>query len=268
MRREQRRRERRSSFLIYGVGSFVAVAVLLLAIVPSVLSARSRSQQRSVGYVKAASTAAQAANCTGVRNDTQISRTHVTTPVDYAALLAAHGQQIPPSSGEHNPDPLSGDVHFYSRAQNPPVERAVHNLEHGFVIGWYDNQLPDDQVSQLQTLAGQAGDRFIVVPWQNGTFPDGRHFVLTAWDRTQRCGTVNADVVDTFVKTYSDPSSGQDWSSPTAPESGASGGTPLATTPSTGTTGGSGATSGPPPTATPGGSGKSAPLTPAPSASK
>lgn len=225
MRREQRRKERRSSFLVYGLGSFLAVAVLLAAIVPSVLQARSRSQQRSVGYVKTASTAAKSADCTGVRNDVQISRDHVTTTVDYAKLLADKGEQIPPSSGPHNANPLPDSIHFYKRADKPVLERAVHNLEHGFIVAWYDNDLPQPEVDKLQQISAQAGERFIAVPWDRGIFPDNRHFVLSAWDRTQRCGTVDQDVVADFVKTYADPRAGQDWKSPTAAESGGSGGT-------------------------------------------
>lgn len=225
MRREQRRKERRSSFLVYGVGSFIAVAVLLAAIVPSVLQARSRSEQRTVGYVKTASAGAKTADCTGVRNDVQISRDHVTATVDYAKLLSEKGEQIPPSSGPHDANPLPDSIHFYQRADKPRLERGVHNLEHGFVIGWYDNELAPAEVTKLQTIAAQAGQRFIAVPWDRGVFPGGRHFVLTAWDRTQRCGTVNADVVANFVKTYTDPTAGQDWKSPTAAESGGSGGT-------------------------------------------
>ena len=237
MRREQRRKERRSSFLVYGIGSFLAVAVLLAAIIPSVLQSRSRAEQRSVGHVKAASAAAKTANCTGVRNDVQISRDHVTTTVDYAKLLSEKGEQIPPSSGPHNANPLPDSIHFYQRADKPTLERAVHNLEHGFIVAWYDNELPQAEVTKLQTIAGQAGERFIAVPWDRGVFPNGQHFVLSAWDRTQRCGTVSADVVADFVKTYADPTSGQDWKSPTAAESGGSGGTVTPDATGTGTTG-------------------------------
>src|SRR4051794_27684180 len=156
MRRQQQRKERRSSILIYGLGSFLAVAVLLAAILPSVLQARHRSEQRSVGYVKAASTSAKAANCTGVRNDTQISREHVATTVDYAKLLADKGEKIPPSSGPHDPNPLPDSIHFYQRADKPKIERAVHNLEHGFIIGWYDSELPQAEVTKLQGRACRA----------------------------------------------------------------------------------------------------------------
>jgi hypothetical protein len=145
--------------------------------------------------------------------------------VDYTKLLAEKGEQIPPSSGPHDANPLPDSIHFYQRADKPKLERAVHNLEHGFIVGWYDSELPADQVTKLQQVAGQAGERFIAVPWDRGVFPDGKHFVLTAWDRTQRCTTVDAAVVADFVKAYEDPTSGQDWKSPTAAESGGSGGT-------------------------------------------
>jgi hypothetical protein len=225
MRREQRRRERRSNVLVYGIGSFLAVAVLLAAIIPSVLQARSRGEQRSVGYVKPASKAAAAAGCSGVRNDVQISRDHTADTVDYTKLLADKGEQIPPSSGPHDPNPLPDSIHFYQRADKPKLERAVHNLEHGFIVAWYDSELPADQVTKLQQVSDQAGERFIAVPWDRGVFPDGKHVVLTAWDRTQRCSTVDAGVVGDFVKTYADPTSGQNWKSPTAGESGGQGGT-------------------------------------------
>ncbi len=224
LRREQRRKERRSSFLIYGFGSFLAVAVLLAAIVPSVLQARERSAKRSVGHVTPAAAAAKAANCTGVRNDAQISRDHVTATVDYAKLLGEKGQQIPPSSGPHDANPLPDSIRFYNRADKPKLERAVHNLEHGFVVAWYDPQLPRPEVDKLQQFAQQAGQRFIAVPWDRGVFPDGRHVVLTAWDRTQRCGTVDATVIGDFQQAYADPTEGQDWKSPTAAESGGAGG--------------------------------------------
>jgi hypothetical protein len=62
------------------------------------------------------------------------------------------------------------------------------------------------------------------VPWTRSVLPDGRHVVLTAWDRTQPCTTVSQTVIDGFVKTYADPTTGEDWPAPTAPEPGEGGG--------------------------------------------
>lgn len=208
------------ALLIYGTTGFVALAVLAGIIVYSVIDNRSKSEQRKVGYVEAASPAALAAGCTGIVNDPMRGAGHVpsTETVDY--------EVAPPSSGIHDGDPLPDAIRFYNPGSGIRVERAVHNLEHGFVVGWYDTELPDDQVEKLRTVANEAGSRFIAVPWDRSVFPDGKHFVLTAWDRTQRCETVSADVVKEFVDKWANPPlDGATWDSPTAPESGAAGGT-------------------------------------------
>ncbi|ABD10124.1 hypothetical protein Francci3_0740 [Frankia casuarinae] len=218
LRREQKRRERRRALLIYGTSGLVAVALLVGIIIYSVADSRSKNEARKVGYVAPASAAATAAGCTGTANDPFRGSTHVSTAVTYEAS--------PPSSGNHNPDPLPDGIPFYNPNSGISVERAVHNLEHGFVIGWYDKSLPTDQVDKLRKLAADAGPRFIGVPWPRSTFVDNKHFVLTAWDRTQRCSTVSADVIKDFVTKHANPdAAGATWDSPTAPESGAAGGT-------------------------------------------
>ncbi|WP_322756603.1 DUF3105 domain-containing protein [Frankia sp. Cas3] len=219
LRREQRRQERRRSFLIYGTGGLVAVAVLAGIIVYALVANQAKDESHSVGHVTAASAAATAAGCTGVVNDASHGSTHV------AANQTVNYDLTPPSSGNHDSSPLPDAYRFYERIPNLRIERAVHNLEHGFIIGWYDAKLPDDQVTALRTAADAAGNRFIAVPWARSEFADNRHFVLTAWDRTQRCATVSESAIKDFVKTYADPSlAGAAWASPTAPESGALGG--------------------------------------------
>lgn len=220
LRREQRQKERRRALLIYGTSGFVAVALLAGVIVYSVFDNRSKNEQRSVGYVAAPSAAATAAGCTGIVNDATAGSKHVgaTDTVDYAVA--------PPSSGNHEFDPLPDAYRFYNPDSGIRPERAVHNLEHGFVVGWYDAELPDDEIEKLRGTANDAGARFIGMPWTRDVFADDKHFVLTAWNRTQRCETVSADVVKEFVDTWADPPlEGVTWDSPTAPESGAAGGT-------------------------------------------
>ncbi|WP_242424607.1 DUF3105 domain-containing protein, partial [Frankia sp. EI5c] len=128
--------------------------------------------------------------------------------------------------GSHDTDPLPDAIRFYNPDSGIRIERAVHSMEHGFVIGWYDTELPDDQVETLRKVAADSGDRFIAVPWTRQAFADNQHFVLTAWDRTQRCTTVAADVVQEFVSKWANPpAEGATWDSPTAPETGLAGGT-------------------------------------------
>jgi hypothetical protein len=220
LRREQQRKERRRALVIYGTAGFVALALLAGIVIYSVVDNRSKAASHKVGYVAAPSSAATAANCTGTVNDASRGNTHVdsATTVNY--------DQAPPSSGHHDADPLPDAIHFYNPTSGIRIERAVHDLEHGFVVGWYDKKLPAAQVEELRKVAANAGDRFIAVPWTRSDFADNRHFVLTAWDRTQRCGTVSQDVVSDFVKNHVNPSAaGVTWDSPTASESGAAGGT-------------------------------------------
>ncbi|MEX5633592.1 DUF3105 domain-containing protein [Parafrankia sp. FMc2] len=220
LRQEQRRKERQRALLIYGTSGFVAIAILAGIIVYSVIDNRSKSEERRVGYVEAASPAATAAGCTGIRNDESRGNAHVgrAETVDYA--------DVPPSSGSHDTDPLPDAIRFYNPDSGIRVERAVHNLEHGFVVAWYDSELPDDQVETLRTAANDAGNRFIAVPWTREAFAGNQHFVLTGWDRTQRCTTVSAGVVEEFVTKWANPpAEGATWDSPTASESGLPGGT-------------------------------------------
>ncbi|WP_250285639.1 MULTISPECIES: DUF3105 domain-containing protein [unclassified Frankia] len=220
LRREQRRQERRRSWLIYGSAGVVLLAVLAGIIIYAVLDNRSKNETHKVGYVAAASKAAAAAGCTGVVNDAPRGNTHV------AANETVSYDAAPPSSGNHDADPLPDAYRFYERIPQLRIERAVHNLEHGFVIGWYDPKLADDQVTALRAAAENAGNRFIAVPWERGDFPGDKHFVLTAWDRTQRCATVSEAAIKEFVSTHANPNAaGATWDSPTAAESGAAGGT-------------------------------------------
>jgi glucose/arabinose dehydrogenase len=105
----------------------------------------------------------------------------------------------------------------------------VGNQNHGYIVIWYDNQLPDPDVKALQTAVA-SNTRTLVVPWTRSTFPDGRHVVLTAWDRTQRCTKASTAVITDFANSYRDLSATQQgWASPSAPTpSGAGGSTPTA----------------------------------------
>ena len=141
--------------------------------------------------------AAQAAGCEPVEEE-EVSKgnKHVAGEVDYAVE--------PPTQGDHSPNTLRNFKRFYSREDNPPIEPAVHNLEHGLVVAWYDDELPADQVAKLEEVSQDMSSRYVAVPWGRSTFEGGRHFVLTAWAVRQRCTTVSQEVVEEFVKAHAD----------------------------------------------------------------
>ena len=218
LRRQQKAAERRKNILFIGSAIAVAVALIAAALIPAYLHDRAKQRKNKTGYQAAATKAEKAAGCLGVHNDpVSPAGQHVTTPIDYSKEkygdTKAGTAPIPPSGGRHNPITLSDQQRFYPLAQKPRPERAVHELEHGYVDVWYDSKLPADQVAHLQLLAGQPNlSHLLVVGWWQGDLPEGKHVVLTSWGRTERCSTVSDTVVNAFYKAH--------LNSPLAPEVG------------------------------------------------
>lgn len=121
---------------------------------------------------------------------------HVAGMIDY--------EDAPPHSGRHSPNTLRNIKRFYSREDNPSAEQAVHDLEHGLVVAWYDPELADDQVALLQRVSQDMGGRFVAVAWTRSTFDDDRHFALTSWGVRQYCSQVSSEHIKAFIAAYAD----------------------------------------------------------------
>jgi hypothetical protein len=92
----------------------------------------------------------------------------------------------PPAAGPHDPTPLPGEPHVH---HEPVAEtRAVHNLEHAFVVIWYrpdaDGGISADTIAALEGLAGDE-DRVIMAPYPD--LPQGRALALVAWNTRWMC---------------------------------------------------------------------------------
>jgi hypothetical protein len=209
LRRQQRAAERRKNLLFAGSGILVAIILIAAAVVPAYLHDQAQKAKQKVGYQAAPTAAEKAAGCTGVHND-PISATAIhraNQAIDYSK--SPYGDTrggtppIPPSSGPHNPIPLGDSVRFYPLSEKPRAERAVHNLEHGYVDVWYDSKLPAADVSKLQLLAqNPALSELLVVGWWEGDLPAGKHVVLTSWGRTERCARVSDTVIRDFYANH------------------------------------------------------------------
>ena len=218
LRRQQKAAERRKNFLFIGSAIVIALALIAGVTIPAYLHDRAQNAKKKAGYQAAPTKAEKAAGCLGVHNDkVSPAGQHVTTAIDYSKEKFGDTRggtpPIPPSGGRHNPITLSDQNRFYPLAQKPRPERAVHELEHGYIDIWYDSKLPADQVAHLQELAGLGNlSHMLVVGWWQGDLPLGKHVVLTSWGRTERCSTVSDAVVNAFYKAH--------LNSPLAPEVG------------------------------------------------
>ncbi len=107
----------------------------------------------------------------------------------------------PPTSGQHYPDTAS--VGFYDEDTYPNAAGfLVHNLEHGYVIFWYNCDLLDEAgcttlKEQIKTTMNELGGvKMIAYPWKSIDVP----LVLTSWGRIQRFETFDADLIKSYYK--------------------------------------------------------------------
>lgn len=122
----------------------------------------------------------------------------VTKPSNEGRSHAAPGQTAAyataaPTSGRHNPGvPRCG---IYS--QQLPPDLAVHALEHGAVVIWYQPGLADDDVARLVETVARFDHGVILSPNRQLDQP----IVATAWNRLKGYNGPDAEIEE-FMTTY------------------------------------------------------------------
>ena len=149
-----------------------------------------------------ARSAARTAGCANIEQPViaNPSRTHL-------AQGEAYDYPDPPAAaGPHDPSPLPSDPHVYP--QPVPETRAVHNLEHAYVVVYY---LPTaqggpsaDVIDRLAALANHE-KRVIMAPYPTLTPDQG--LALLAWNTRWLCpASVTADqavaIATGFIDAY------------------------------------------------------------------
>ena len=126
--------------------------------------------------------AAEAAGCGEI--ETPVSGTPDRTHLEPGQPFTY--DQQPAVAGAHDPSPLPSEPHVYEA----PVEetRAVHNLEHAYVLIYYraedPDALPDDVVSALERLA-ESEDKIIMAPYP--PLQEGTALAVAAWNKLWEC---------------------------------------------------------------------------------
>lgn len=111
----------------------------------------------------------------------------------------------PPTSGTHYADTF--DAGFYDESgvaslPEHPEGYLVHNLEHGYVIFWYNcNLLSEPDCSNLKSQIQSVMDDFngvkvIAFPWDSIDVP----VVMTSWGKMQRFEKFDSGQAKTFVE--------------------------------------------------------------------
>lgn len=107
----------------------------------------------------------------------------------------------PPTSGLHYPQ--EANVGFYDEnIYTHPAGYLVHNLEHGYVIFWYNCDLLSESAcsdlkSQIRTVMDElGGTKLIAYPWNSIEVP----LVMTSWGRLQRFETFDPVQAKAFYR--------------------------------------------------------------------
>jgi hypothetical protein len=169
----------------------VLAAVLFLAAIfvgQNLLSRRSANQFSALARANGCSDVRD----TGTSGSAQHLRPGETTRYDSS----------PPSHGKHAPVTLPAGVYDKPLSTRPndqtTIYRAVHSLEHGAVIVWYD-RLSTDQRRGLERRYRSA-QKVIVVPYPQ--LKGSTHVALTAWGRLVDCQRPSYKVIDAFIDRY------------------------------------------------------------------
>jgi len=105
----------------------------------------------------------------------------------------------PPTSGPHYAQEASAGF-FDTNIYTYPAGYLVHNLEHGYVIFWYNCNLLDetacsDLKSKIRSVMDELGGvKVIAYPWDSIDVP----LVMTSWGHLQRFEEFDADQAKAF----------------------------------------------------------------------
>jgi len=111
----------------------------------------------------------------------------------------------PPAGGLHYAEEF--EAGFYDETNIPDrpgdVEGyLVHNLEHGYVIFWYNcAKLDESACNNLKTqikdvMQAKNNFKLIAIPWKSISEP----LVMTSWGRLQRFNQFDAQLATTFIE--------------------------------------------------------------------
>lgn len=137
----------------------------------------------------------------------QLSKPKLGVPVpEMAAKHIQTGEQHapynsdPPASGPHYTQPAQAG--FYDEAL--PDEQLMHNLEHGYVVIWYNCSGTEETAcaafkTQISNVMDQAGSiKLIAVP--RLSLPGS--IAATTWGRLYQPDAFNPDELLAFIKTF------------------------------------------------------------------
>lgn len=173
--------------------TYLTLAAIAAVIVGLIVFNQVRSRSQAQAFEQAAS----AAGCG------ELQETDASGGGDHLAEGATvRYDSSPPTHGAHDPGALPAGIYedpFSNRRDTgATIYKAVHSLEHGYVIVWHDDLSRDEQNALERRYRNER--KVIVVPYPQ--LRGGTKMAVTAWARIIRCDEPSIAVVDGMIDRF------------------------------------------------------------------
>ena len=241
----QRQMAKKKRTRLLGIVALVVAGALIVGALVLQPFAGEDSTAQAAALLKRAPAATETAGCTEVETIPPYS--DVSDPAEAAGADETHigasaafptppklstYPSIPPTSGPHAPIP-PGPLPAGVYSEPPDIYRAIHDLEHGATIIWYDSSATGPQLDELIAFydrkvssAAVGQDRVLIAPYDypaegdGGKLPSGVQMALVSWHRLQTCTAVSLPVAFAFTSRFSFPTTADQTYAGEAPERG------------------------------------------------
>lgn len=207
-RRAQRTAAARRGAVALVLAAVVGGGVLLLTQERSDVTASASADADDVAtLLSQAASASREAGCKPAKNVGTYQPSEEDGTHDGAQAFSRY-PSIPPASGPHSEDTVSAGVY------GSPVDMgaAIHSLEHGAVVVWYDPSVAEsDELAAIEAFLADNDLHVILSPFDYpdegdaGRLPKGAKMALTAWHYNQTCEELSLPVVADFMSKYRTP---------------------------------------------------------------
>ncbi|HWB72932.1 MAG TPA: DUF3105 domain-containing protein [Egibacteraceae bacterium] len=201
---EQRRlaaRARRRRLMV-----LLAAGLVLLGAVGVVIAGQLAERAERAETARQAAQQLEALGCTEAVAQPDLGTGHIGGQELAANPPEAIYPDRPASSGRHIGSVANSGVY-----DQPVDERfLVHNLEHGYVVVYYDDDLPPAAVEELTSFVSEqlgAFPKLVAAPWQ-GALPGDANVAFVSWRTRQLCEQFSPEVALTYLNEHHGTASG------------------------------------------------------------
>lgn len=186
------------------IGGFVLVGVLIAGAVGFFVQQRLAERRAEQELIAAAQENLEELGCTADEEMPNLGAGHFEgmqeLPANPPQALYDH---LPTTSGRHIAQVVVTGVYD----EYVDERLTTHNLEHGYVVMWYDEEADPEQVEELKEFAREridGDDEEIIVAPYNQPLDEDANFAFVAWDRRQLCEQFDPGIALNFINEHMD----------------------------------------------------------------